>query len=124
MVSWRRTAISALALVLGVAIWLAGTFAVVGDASYASGLALALGTCIILPAALTLIRPRVDRLHPQTQVSLNGVLGFLLALGSGLSALCLALPGTFPLAPRMVLGVGGLALIAWSPQSLNSRAAD
>lgn len=125
MVSWRRTSLSAVALVLGVAIWLGGTFAVFGGSSYASGLALVLGTCIILPAALTLIRPRVDRLHPGTQVSLNGVLGFLLALGAGLSALSLALPGTFWLAPRNIVpGVGGLALIAWSPESLNSRAAD
>lgn len=113
------TRLAAVGLVIGLALWLCGILSVFGETSVVSSLSLIVGVVATVAAAFVLLLARADRDAPYSQLTGDGALAFCLAFGVGLAALGLALSGAFPVPARLIFGIGGLALIVWSPQALS-----
>jgi hypothetical protein len=113
------TRLAAVGLVIGLALWLGGVLSVFGETSVVSSFFLLFGVLVTVAAAFILLLARADRAAPYSQLTGDGALVFCLAFGVGLAALGLALSGAFPVLARLIFGVGGLALIAWSPRALS-----
>jgi hypothetical protein len=101
---------------LGVLLWLAGALDPFPDMPLLSVAALAAGSLQAVAAAHLLLvsRPSGSRDHTAKQSAT-----FCLVFGIGVAAIGLAVSPLTPwLSPAIVFAVGGLALIAWSPQAL------
>lgn len=118
---WRELPtirIATAALFVGLGLWACGIFSVFGETSVVSSLALLCGVLLTVASALFLLSRRAELNSPDSQLTSEGAMVFCLAFGVGLAALGLALSGAFPVLVRLVFGLGGLALISWSPQAI------
>jgi hypothetical protein len=105
--------------VLGVLLWATGALDPAPDLPLLSVGGLIVGGLQAVVAAYLLLtsRPSGEREH-----SIRQSITFCLTFGVGLAAIGFAISPVTPwISPAIVFALGGLALIAWSPQAFDRR---